>query len=95
MRDLPLHVLAGQAPVPHQLVHAPDVQSPSSPQGPHPLPGWPAPKGPMPLPPLQPPGPPWGPPGPPHGAPPGAPVTCGKPLELHQLAAEESWVGRE
>ena len=56
----PDQVLPGQSLPPHQLVQGPAVQSPEvlEDQGPHPLPGPPAPKGPTPLPPFQPPRPP-------------------------------------
>jgi len=62
----PDQVLAGQAPVPHQLVHGPLVQAPL-PHGPHPFPGPPPPNGPHPEPGDQPDAPPPGPHGPPAG----------------------------
>ena len=42
----PVQVLPGQAPPPHQLVHAPDVQDPEEPHGPQPP--EPSPNGPKP-----------------------------------------------
>src|ERR1700761_6055217 len=46
----PLQVLAGQASVPHQLVHGPFVHAPLLAHGPQPWPGRPCPNGPQPAP---------------------------------------------
>lgn len=55
----PDHVLGGQAPVPHQLVHGPLVQEPELPREPQPFAGPPWPNGPQPCAPgVQPPAPP-------------------------------------